>query len=234
MGVHKLPQSKGVAADMNQRRDEAITIAAASLIVRELQIFRWNFSSNFVAAIMQGRESLERLEIVGAGDPSIRGLGFRYLRVASKPPSAGALVEKKAASARRGGAVTGTDADLRRLRMPAVFQVLSKFKVPEDIIDKLTRSDRIAMVRELSSEQAASPVKIGAAVLNKFARGQRMSFLQLQQQTREKCQAIWDMEVQSLSKDDGEDSEPNPAKMKVLRSGQRTILFRVQRCHTFR
>jgi transcription initiation factor TFIID subunit 1 len=86
-------------------------------------------------------------------------------------------------------------------------QVLLKFKVPEEIIDKLTRWHRIAMVRKLSSEQAASGVKLGAAVLNKFARGQRMSFLQLQQQTREKCQDIWDRQVQSLSMADGDDSE---------------------------
>ncbi|KAG0629769.1 hypothetical protein M758_1G128800 [Ceratodon purpureus] len=207
MGVHKLTQPSGLAAAMNQLPDEAITIAAASHIERELQITPWNLSSNFVAATMQGRGSLERLEIVGAGDPSGRGLGFSYLRVASKPPNAGALVEKKAAAARGGGAVTGTDADLRRLSMEAAREVLLKFKVPEDIIDKLTRWHRIAMVRKLSSEQAASGVKLGAAVLNKFARGQRMSFLQLQQQTREKCQDIWDRQVQSLSMADGDDSE---------------------------
>lgn len=82
-----------------------------------------------------------------------------------------------------------------------------KFKVPEDEIDKLTRWHRIAMVRKLSSEQAASGVKLGAAALNKFARGQRMSFLQLQQQTREKCQDIWDRQAQSLSITEGDDSE---------------------------
>lgn len=82
-----------------------------------------------------------------------------------------------------------------------------KFKVPEEIIDKLTRWHRIAMVRKLSSEQAASGVKLGAAALNKFARGQRMSFLQLQQQTREKCQDIWDRQAQSLSMAEGDDTD---------------------------
>lgn len=62
---------------------------------------------------------------MGAGDPSGRGLGFSYLRVATKPPNAGALVEKKAAAARGGGAVTGTDADLRRLSMEAAREVLT-------------------------------------------------------------------------------------------------------------
>ena len=34
-----------------------------------------------------------------------------------------------------------------------------------------------------------------------------MSFLQLQQQTREKCQEIWDRQIQSLSAIDGEENE---------------------------
>lgn len=71
----------------------------------------------------------------------------------------------------------------------------------------MTRWHRIALVRKLSSEQAASGVKVGVAALNKFARGQRMSFLQLQQQTREKCQEVWDRQAQSLSCGEGEDSE---------------------------
>lgn len=64
------------------------------------------------------------MEIVGPGDPSGRGMGFSYLRVAAKPPNAGALVEKKAAAARGAKAVTGTDADLRRLSMEAAREVL--------------------------------------------------------------------------------------------------------------
>lgn len=34
-----------------------------------------------------------------------------------------------------------------------------------------------------------------------------MSFLQLQQQTREKCQEIWDRQAQSLAAAEGDDSE---------------------------
>lgn len=68
------------------------------------------------------------------------------------------------------------------------------------------------MIRKLSSEQAASGVQIDPTTISKYARGQRMSFLQLQQQTREKCQEIWDRQVQSLSVLDREnesDSEGN-------------------------
>lgn len=87
------------------------------------------------------------------------------------------------------------------------LQVLIKFKVPEEQIDKMTRWHRIAMVRKLSSEQASSGVQVHSATLSKFARGQRMSFLQLQQQAREKCQEIWDRQAQSLSAVEGDEND---------------------------
>ena len=63
------------------------------------------------------------------------------------------------------------------------------------------------MIRKLSSEQAESGVKVDPTTISKYARGQRMSFLQLQQQTREKCQEIWDRQIQSLSAFDGDENE---------------------------
>lgn len=74
------------------------------------------------------------------------------------------------------------------------------------------------MVRKLSSEQAAAGVKVDATTLNKFARGQRMSFLQLQQQTREKCQEIWDRQVQSLSAADGDENDSDSEAISDLDS----------------
>lgn len=50
-------------------------------------------------------------------------------------------------------------------------------------------------------------MKVDPTTVSKFARGQRMSFLQLQQQTREKCQEIWDRQLQSLCSADGEEHE---------------------------
>lgn len=76
---------------------------------------------------MQDRENLERLEITGVGDPSGRGLGFSYVRVSPKAPISGAMVKKKAAAARGGSTVTGTDADLRRLSMDAAREVAMHF-----------------------------------------------------------------------------------------------------------
>ncbi|KAB2062452.1 hypothetical protein ES319_A10G153000v1 [Gossypium barbadense] len=207
LGITRLTTLTSVSSAMSQLPDEAIALAAASHIERELQITPWNLSSNFVACTSQDRDNIERLEITGVGDPSGRGLGFSYVRTAPKAPVSNAVMKKKTAAARGGSSVTGTDADLRRLSMEAAREVLLKFNVPDEVIAKQTRWHRIAMIRKLSSEQAASGVKVDPTTISKYARGQRMSFLQLQQQTREKCQEIWDRQIQSLSAVDGEENE---------------------------
>ncbi|GLT91585.1 hypothetical protein SLE2022_094660 [Rubroshorea leprosula] len=212
LGIARLTHPTGVSSAMSQLPDEAIALAAASHIERELQITPWNLSSNFVACTNLDKENIERLEITGVGDPSGRGLGFSYVRAAPKAPLSSTITKKKTAAARGGSTVTGTDADLRRLSMEAAREVLLKFNVPDDVIAKQTRWHRIAMIRKLSSEQAASGIKVDPTTISKYARGQRMSFMQLQQQTREKCQEIWDRQVQSLSAVDEEnesDSEAN-------------------------
>ncbi|KAL0422430.1 UNVERIFIED_CONTAM: Transcription initiation factor TFIID subunit [Sesamum latifolium] len=206
LGITRLTHPTGLSSAMNQLPDEAIALAAASHIERELQITPWNLSSNFVSCTNQDRENIERLEITGVGDPSGRGLGFSYVRTTPKAPISNSVVKKKTVVG-KGSTVTGTDADLRRLSMEAARELLLKFNVPEEQIAKQTRWHRIALIRKLSSEQAASGVKVDPTTVSKFARGQRMSFLQLQQQTREKCQEIWDRQVQSLCSGDGEENE---------------------------
>ncbi|KAI3918634.1 hypothetical protein MKX01_041954 [Papaver californicum] len=208
LGISRLTHPTGLSSAMNQLPDEAIALAASSHIERELQITPWNLTSNFVTCTNQDRENIERLEITGVGDPSGRGLGFSYVRVASKAPISNAVVKKKIVAPRVGGTtVTGTDADLRRLNMDGAREVLLKFNVPEDTIAKQTRWHRIAMIRKLSSEQTSAGVKVDATTIGKYARGQRMSFLQLQQQAREKCQEIWDRQLQNLSAAEGDENE---------------------------
>ncbi|XP_026407296.1 transcription initiation factor TFIID subunit 1-like [Papaver somniferum] len=208
LGISRLTHPTGLSSAMNQLPDEAIALAASSHIERELQITPWNLSSNFVTCTNQDRENIERLEITGVGDPSGRGLGFSYVRVATKAPISNAVVKKKIVAPRVGGTtVTGTDADLRRLNMDGARELLLKFNVPEDTIAKQTRWHRIALIRKLSSEQASAGVKVDATTIGKYARGQRMSFLQLQQQAREKCQEIWDRQLQNLSAAEGDENE---------------------------
>jgi hypothetical protein len=53
LGIMKLTQPVGLASAMNQLPDEAIELAAASHIERELQIASWNLTCNFVACTNQ-------------------------------------------------------------------------------------------------------------------------------------------------------------------------------------
>lgn len=50
MGIQKLTHSAGLSSAMNRLPDEAIELAAASHIERELQITPWALTSNFVAS----------------------------------------------------------------------------------------------------------------------------------------------------------------------------------------
>ncbi|KAG2317599.1 hypothetical protein Bca52824_020721 [Brassica carinata] len=195
LGITKFTLPASISTALAQLPDEAISLAAASHIERELQITPWNLSSNFVACTTQDRANIERLEITGVGDPSGRGLGFSYVRAAPKVPAAAGRMKKKEAACCGAPTVTGTDADLRRLSREAAREVLLKFNVPDEKMAKQNRWHLIAMIRKLSSEQAASGVL------------KRMSFLQLQQQAREKCQEIWDRQLLSLSSCDDDESE---------------------------
>ena len=53
LGITRLTSPTGLSSAMNQLPDEAIALAAASHIERELQITPWNLSSNFVACTNQ-------------------------------------------------------------------------------------------------------------------------------------------------------------------------------------
>ena len=53
LGIEKLTHPVGLASAMNQLPDEAIELAAAAHIERELQITSWNLTSNFVACTNQ-------------------------------------------------------------------------------------------------------------------------------------------------------------------------------------
>ncbi|KAJ1696204.1 hypothetical protein LUZ63_004716 [Rhynchospora breviuscula] len=201
MGIQKLINSVGLSSAMNRLPGEAIELAAAAHIERELQITPWALTSNFVASTKEDKENLERLEIVGVGDPSGRGLGFSYVKAAPKAPVPNANLKKKIITAKN-TTVTGTDADLRRLSMEAAREILLKFNISDEQIAKQTRWHRIALIRKISSEQATSGMQVDAAALSKFARGergQRMTYSQVQQQAKERCQEIWDRQAQSLS-----------------------------------
>jgi hypothetical protein len=98
--------------------------------------------------------------------------------------------------------VAGTDADLRGLSLKNARLVLLQFGVPEHVIEKMTRWDRIAMVRKLSSEAAVAGG--GDPSRTKFARASRYSAEQQQHQYKEQAQQIFDAMLRAISNTDPE------------------------------
>jgi len=139
---------------------------------------------------MQGRG---QLQLAGVGD-SGRSEAFSFLRVPLKTPS---QVKQKQQPAPK-AAVTGTDADLRKLSLENARLVLLKFGVSEERIAQLTRWERIALVRKLSSEAKET----GDSTLTKFARGSRYSAQVQQQQYKKQCQQIFEQQLQAISRTD--------------------------------
>ncbi|XP_014670703.1 PREDICTED: transcription initiation factor TFIID subunit 1-like, partial [Priapulus caudatus] len=93
--------------------------------------------------------------------------------------------------------VTGTDADLRRLNLKTAKQLLRKFGVPDDEINKLPRWDVIDMVRTLSTVQ--SKAGDSESAMSKFARGNRFSIAEHQERYKEECQRVFDLQNRVMS-----------------------------------
>lgn len=137
-------------------------IQVARYLDEQLQLTPWNLTS-YVECHLQSKGS-GMLKLSGVGDPSGRGEGFSFVRVfqsrATKKEGDGVAV-----------AVTGTSADLRKLKMREAGVVLRNLGVPEADIKMLRRWDRVHLIRELSGQAAVYDV----GVLAKFVRDERKS-----------------------------------------------------------
>lgn len=148
------------------------------------------------------------LQLGGIGDPTGRGEGFSFVRVPQSrakkkdgeddvAPTAESKISAETAAVQKAvAAVTGTTADLRKLKMKEAGDVLRNLGLADADIKKLRRWDRIHMVRELSSRATAHGV---AGSLSKFARGARKSLSAQQQEYRKKCDVIYERQMDVLS-----------------------------------
>eukprot|EP01119_Soliformovum_irregulare_P015805 TRINITY_DN4508_c0_g1_i1.p1 TRINITY_DN4508_c0_g1~~TRINITY_DN4508_c0_g1_i1.p1 ORF type:complete len:1471 (+),score=537.36 TRINITY_DN4508_c0_g1_i1:58-4470(+) len=184
---------------LDQEADISIRKAAHRL-EEELQLTPWNLTSNFVNAI-QGKGVLQ---LSGLGDPSGRGEAYSFVKVPQKGASKKINKEKETIGPKSAGKfITGTDADLRKLSLEAAKQILLSFGVPEDEIQRLSRWERIGLVRKKSSEAAAA----GEGGVTKFARGSRYSLQQQHSQYTEQIQMIWENQIRALSDPDPQFSD---------------------------
>lgn len=179
-------------------------IQVARYINEQLQLTPWNLTNNYVECHLQGKGS-GMLQLGGIGDPTGRGEGFSFVRVpqsrakkkeGEEEAAAGGTSAENAAIQKAVAAVTGTTADLRKLKMKEAGDVLRNLGLADADIKKLRRWDRIHMVRELSSRATAHGV---AGSLKKFARGARKSLSAQQQEYRKKCDKIYQRQMDVLS-----------------------------------
>ncbi|KAF0775858.1 hypothetical protein AaE_000442, partial [Aphanomyces astaci] len=174
-------------------------IQIARSINESLLLTPWNLTNGYVECHLQGKGS-GMLQLGGLGDPSARGDGFSFIRVpqsrAKKKEESEELDVSEAEVQKAVAAVTGTTADLRKLKMKEAGDVLKNLGMAEEDIMKLRRWDRIFMVRELSTRASAHGM---AGTLNKFVRGARKSLSAQQQEYRRKCDVIYVRQLEVLS-----------------------------------
>ncbi|KAL3674492.1 hypothetical protein V7S43_000440 [Phytophthora oleae] len=182
-------------------------IQVGRYINEQLQLTPWNLTNNYVECHLQGKGS-GMLQLGGIGDPTGRGEGFSFVRVPQSrakkkdgeedaAPTAESKISAETAAVQKAvAAVTGTTADLRKLKMKEAGDVLRNLGLADADIKKLRRWDRIHMVRELSSRATAHGV---AGSLSKFARGARKSLSAQQQEYRKKCDVIYERQMDVLS-----------------------------------
>lgn len=148
---------------------EPRTAYLAGYIEQELMITPWNLTSSYI--ITKQNKGMMRIE--GVGDPTYGNCGYSFVRLPMKLPQNDKPVTadpSKVPAANR--MVTGTDSDLRKLSMAVVKNKLVQLGCPEDRIEGLPRWDRVALLRNLSS-QAVSEGKEGS--ITKYARGTRIT-----------------------------------------------------------
>ncbi|OQV14356.1 Transcription initiation factor TFIID subunit 1 [Hypsibius exemplaris] len=156
-------------------------------------------------------------------DPTGRGEGFSYVKVASK------VDKDKDGPAPAKRIVTGTDADLRKLSLNNAKSLLRKFGCKEDKIKALTRWEIIALVRELGGQQAKSGTEES---MSKFARGNRFSAAEQQEKYKEESQRIFELQNRILASDEvlstDEESEDDGDEDSGLDEAGRDLDFFIQ------
>ncbi|OQR95151.1 transcription initiation factor TFIID subunit 1 [Achlya hypogyna] len=187
-------------------------IQIARSIALQLELAPWTWTNNYVECHLQGKGS-GMLQLGGDGDPSACGDGFSFVRApqsrAKKKDGEENATSEEPDVQKTIAAVTGTTADLRKLKMKEAGDVLKTLGMDELDIRKLRRWDRIEMVRTLSTKASQ---RGEAGGLGKFARGARKSLNAQQQEYRKKCDARYSRQIEVLSSkatefDDGDDSE---------------------------
>jgi len=171
----------------------------AKFIYDEMQLSPWNLTGQFIDGTHGKRDMMM---LTGLGDPSGVGEGFSFLREETKARSGGG----GASAANTGPKITGTDDDLRKLTMKQMGNILKTFGLKEKEIKPLKRWDRVHVIRDLSTKQAAD----GAGdSLERFARGEKKKTKDQQADYKQRINVIWKRQIAALSATDGSGDQPD-------------------------
>jgi hypothetical protein len=144
----------------------------AKVIEEELLTTPWNITQNF----LQAKQIKGMLAIKGIGDPSSGTGGYSFLKMPVKTYNDNKTLKEEIDILKSANknikTVTGTDADLRKLSKEDIKLKLIQLGYEEEYINKLSRWERVSLLRYKSSEAS----KLGyEGDITKYARGTRMN-----------------------------------------------------------
>ena len=126
----------------------------AKLIESEVLQTPWNLSSNFIKI----KSETSMMMLSGPGDPSYGYGGYSFLKMPLKISAdslAGARQNRMNLNPaiQNPKAVTGTEADLRKLQKDDIFEKLLKVGVERHVLEKSTRWQMVALLRHYAPDQ---------------------------------------------------------------------------------
>ena len=145
----------------------------AKVVEEEVLTTPWNLTNNY----LQSKNINGMLSIKGIGDPSNGNGGYSFIKMPIKQYNSDNKTLKqeidqlKEMNVMNLKMVTGTDADLRKLSKNDIKMKLIQLGVEEDYINKLSRWNRVSLLRYKSSKAAELGYE---GDITKYARGNRL------------------------------------------------------------
>ena len=126
----------------------------AKLIESEVLQTPWNLSTNFIKI----KQEMSMMMLQGQGDPSYGCGGYSFLKMPLKISAdslAGARQNRMNLNPaiQNPKAVTGTEADLRKLQKDDIYEKLVKLGVSREVLDNKTRWQMVALLRWYAPNQ---------------------------------------------------------------------------------
>jgi len=147
------------------------------------------------------------LSIKGIGDPSLGNGGYSFLKMPVKTYNENNKSLKqeidllKLNSNNKIKTVTGTDADLRKLSKEDIRMKLIQLGITNDFINKLTRWERVSVLR-FKSNQAAQLGYEGD--ITKYARGMRMNSKDQMEEYQKSINEVFKKQINFMTNDFGQ------------------------------